>query len=73
MHRLQIRQTVHNYRVLLPFLQVTSGSVQWCGNAATDRQTDRQTQTVVITMIIERELEAILGNLPKISVYTGLL
>jgi len=27
-HRLQIRPTVHNWRAPLPFLQVTSGSVQ---------------------------------------------
>jgi len=44
MHRLQIRPIVHNYRGHpLPFLQVTSGSVQYCGNAATgEGQTDTQ-------------------------------
>ena len=44
-HRLKIRPTVHNYRVPPTTPQVTCGSVQWCGNAARDRQTDRQTHT----------------------------
>jgi len=44
-HRLQIRPTVHNYRVPPTTPQVTCGSVQWCGNAARDRQTDTHTHT----------------------------
>ena len=45
MHQLKIRPIVHNQRAPLPFPQITSRSVQQCGNTARDRQTDRHTHT----------------------------
>ena len=58
-HRLQIRPIMHNYRAPPSIPQLTSGSVQSCGNAAKDRQTHRhthKTQTTVWPLYISPPL-----------------